>query len=1113
MKLTALFILVATAQLSAKSIGQKISMNCKNVPLGKAFSIIEKQCDYNFIYSKEQLKDAKNVTLQLKDVGLNSALDKIFEPQMLSYTIIDRYIVVKEKTVVSIPDTKTQAQGENIIVSPPPIPIKGIVKDENGNPLPGASVVVGGTKFGTTTNENGEFSLNVTDRENILIVSYVGYESTEINIKGKTSVTVILKSKVQENQEIVVIGYGTQKKVDVTGAVSTVSAKDFSERPVTNITNALQGKLPGVTITTNNGQPGRDGGSINVRGIGTGLGGSPAVSSPMVIVDGIVASLGEVNPNDIQNVTVLKDASSAAIYGARASNGVILITTKSGRKGKLQLSYDGYFGWQSITRKPDFLPSYQQAQLYNEALTNEGSTPAWTATDIQQFKDGSDATGAHPNTDWLSLFYTKPGYQQSHNLTLSGGDDKTTYMFSLGYFDQQGNVIKTDYTKYNTRFNINSQVNKKLSVSANLAYLYAPFTEPQSSLSADHSFSQVIRQINRISNTVPSKWPNGALGYVSDGSPLAWLQSASINKWQGYTLTGNAGLDYSPINGLHLKPSFGYRLSMDQQQQFISDIQYYQGGAVGTPLTPIKYQGPNNLTDYSDRTTYTLLQFLADYEKTIQGHHFKVLVGTSQEYSIYNNFSAYRQGFLNNSISQINAGPAIGQQTTGTASDWALQSVFGRINYDFKEKYLLEANLRYDGSSRFASGKQWGGFPSFSAGWIVSKESFFKQLNNVINYLKIRGSWGKLGNQQISNYPTISTVAPGQNYSFNQALVAGIAPTSGANASITWEETQTSGVGLDASVLKNKLSFSIDYFNKKTNNILMVLPTGAPYALSAPYQNAGAMKNTGFEFYVDYKGKTGQFSYDINANLTYVKNTVTDLKGTGPLINGGTFYNVGYPFQSLYGLQALGIYRTQDDLKKYPSVLNSKVGLGDIIYKDQNNDGVIDASDRVYLGTYFPKYTFGLNATVSYKNFDLTLFFQGAAGVKEAGGNLIGQIGPNVQKPTSVFLDRWTTSNINANFPRAWYRYTQDDPSTNPSSFWVKDASYVRLKNLQLAYNLPDKVTKALHLNKVKIFYSGQNMLTFTKFYKWIDPEVGSTASIYSYPQVMVNTFGLNVTF
>jgi TonB-linked SusC/RagA family outer membrane protein len=1108
MKLTAILLMIACLQVSATGFSQMITLAEKNAPLVKVLDKIEQQSGYTFAYTGSMLRKAKKISVNIQNGSLEQALKLCFTDQPFTFAIIEKTIVIKPVAEVESLPVPVPAEPA------PPIEVSGVVTDETGKFLAGATVKLKGSDKGTSTNEQGSFSIQLPENGGRLVISYVGYETIEMPVTKSGSLKIVIKLADLKMEEVVVVAYGTQKKVNVTGAVGSVTAKDFADRPVTSVANALQGKMAGVTITTNNGQPGRDGGTIRVRGIGTGLGSSGASAAPLVIIDGVPGSMGDVNPNDIESISVLKDVASSAIYGARASNGVILITTKKGRKGGLQMRYEMYVGTQQITRRPDFLPAWQQAELYNEARANEGASLKWTPTDIQLFKDGTDKTGAHPNTDWLSLLYSEPGLQQNHNISINGGDEKTKYMFSLGYFDQNGNVKKSKYQKYNGLFNLSSQLNKKLGMNARLGFLYAPFSEPVSTYAT--SFSQLIRQINRISNTVPYKWENGAYGYVSDGSPMAWLESSSSNKWQNYTVSGNVGADWSPLQGFHIKPTFGYRLAIGQQQQYVSDIQYYKGGAAGVTLTPTKYEGPNNLTNATDRTTYTLLQVLADYEKSIGKHGFKILGGASQEYSAYNYFSAYRQNFLNNALTQINAAPASGQSASGYATDWALQSVFGRLNYNFDEKYLFEANLRSDGSSRFASANRWGIFPSASAGWVVSKENFFDKLSNTINVLKLRGSWGRLGNQQIANnYAYFETIRGGQAYSFNQTLVTGVAPDAGANPDLKWEMTESIGVGIDAAFLRNRLNVSIDYFKRKTENPLQRAVVGAPYAITSPYVNVeGAIENVGVELTVGYNDAIGKLNYNVNGNFSYIKNTVTKLTG-GKVINpfgSGTFYDVGMPFNSLYGYEAEGIYQKASDVTG-TAVINSKVSAGDIKYKDQNKDGKIDANDRVYLGTFYPKVTYGLTLGANWKGFELSLFLQGAAAVKAQVGNLIGGLGPDVQKPTSVFLNRWTASNPTANFPRASYSYKQNDGGSNPSSFWVKDASYLRLKNLLVAYNLPKSVVNKIGLNNVKVFYSGQNILTITKFYKWIDPEIGNAGSIYAYPQVKVNTFGLNVTF
>ncbi|GAO43370.1 TonB-dependent receptor [Flavihumibacter petaseus] len=1099
MKIAALLMLACCLQVSAKVYSQKITLAETNAALETILEKIEKQTGYTFAYTQSLISSARKSTVNVRNATLEETLKLCFSGQPFTYSVIDKTIVIQPR----------QQESGTVKLEQPaaPIEVRGNVTTENGSPLAGASVRLKGTDKGTTTDESGAFKLEIPEGGGRLQISYIGHQTTELHVTKSGTFNVVLKLADQKVDEVVVVAYGTQKKLNLTGSISSVGSKEIEDRPVTSTANALQGKMAGVTVTTTNGQPGRDAGTIRIRGIGT-----LNNSDPMVVVDGVIASMSEVNPNDIENVTVLKDAASAAIYGSRAANGVILITTKRGKKGQLQLNYSGYVGKQDVHRLPDFLPAWQQAELYNEALANEGKSPKWSAEDIRKFKDGSDPT--HPNTDWLDLFYTEPGFQQNHYLNVSGGDGKTQYMASVGYFDQQGNVKGSSFTKYSTRFNLNSKINEKLSFNTNLAYQHAPFSEPVSTYAT--GFSQLVRMVNRISNTVPYKYPNGAYGYVADGSPMAWLEAGSYNKTTGDILTTNFGLDWEIIKDLHFRPGFSYRSNSGRRQQFVKDIQYYSG-STGEPT---KYQGPNNLIESSDKTTYTNLQAILEYQKTIaKNHQVKITLGATQEQQVYNYLYAYRQGFLNNTLTELNAAPKDGQQNEGYSQEWALQSYFGRLNYDYKGRYLLEADLRRDGSSRFAEGNRWSVFPSFSAGWNISRESFFERLLPIVNSLKLRGSWGQLGNQNVVGYyPTYATISTGVNYSFNQTLASGIAPKNGANSDIQWEATTTTDIGMDATFFRNKLQFTADYFTRKTSDILLNLPVGAVYGLTSPYQNAGAVSNSGWEFSAGYRNQFREVTYDVAANIAFIKNEVNDLKGSGPYISGGTFTDVGYPINSLYGYICDGIFQTQEEIDNHATQSGGKIEPGDLIYRDISGpsgkpDGVIDGNDRTYLGTYFPKITYGLTLGAQWKGIELSVFFQGAGGVKVASGNLIGEVGPDVNKPTSVYLDRWTADNPSTAFPRLSYGYKQNSPTSTPSSFWVKDASYLRLKNLLVAYNLPARFVNKVGLKNVKLYYSGQNILTITNFYKWIDPEVGSTGSIYSYPQVVVNSFGINVGF
>lgn len=594
------------------------------------------------------------------------------------------------------------------------------------------------------------------------------------------------------------------------------------------------------------------------------------------------------------------------------------------------------------------------------------------------------------------------------------------------------------------------------------------------------------------------------------------MNSPSYNNQQNRTFLGNVGADWELVKGLHFKPSFSYRYNGNPQQEFKSADTYYSPTDPTVVLTTIS---PSSLAITDINNNYTNLQALLEYNKRIKEHSFTILGGASQELTRYDSVYAYRQGFLNNTLSQLNAAPSLGQQTGGTANDVALQSFFGRVRYAYNDKYLLEADLRYDGSSRFAKGNQWGTFPSFSAGWNVYKEHFFEPLLDKISALKLRGSWGKLGNQNIgAPYPSVAVVAGGQNYSFNQTLAPGVAPTNGANPNITWERTTITDVGMDLTAINNKLNFTADYYVKNTNDILLQLPAGAVYGFNTPFQNAGAVRNSGWEFAAQYRDRIGEFTYNIGANASFNKNKITNLDHTGSISSG---YVEGEPIQAFYGYQVEGIFKTQQQVANHATQSGGTIAPGDLMYKDISGpngkpDGVIDGNDRVYLGSPFPGMTYGLTLGGGWKGFAISAFFQGALDVKNyVQGFELGSLQQsNIGNPTTALLGAWTAANPNASFPRLWSTFTQNNPQNTLSSFWVRNASYMRLKNLTVSYTIPKTGINKLGIQNIKVYYSGQNLLTATSFYKWVDPETIAGNNAYgAYPQVKTNTIGINVIF
>lgn len=1105
MKITAIFLLSVCMGVSAKSTSQTVTLAEKKAPLDKVFREIKKQTGYTFVYTAKQLEKAAPVTISIRNGSIREALDICFHNQPLVYTLLDDMVIVKENA--------PSRAIEMVNIIPPPEKVKGKVTDAAGAPLIAATVVLKGTNKGVLTDENGAFQIGA-ETNAILVISLLGFQTKEVTV-GKDPLSIVLEAKLSDLEAVVVVGYGVQKKVNLTGSVSTVGSKQLENRPVTSISNALQGTMAGVTITSAlSGQPGKDGGTIRVRGIGT-LNNSNA----MVMVDGVISSMNNVNPDDVESISVLKDAASAAIYGSRAANGVILITTKKGKKGTPQIVFNTYAGKQQATKLPDFLPSWQAATLYNQALVNEGKPVRFTETEIGKFRDGSDPY-KYPNTDWLDKAYQGSGIQQNYYLGVSGGSDKSQYSFSLGMYDQEGLMKKTNAKRYTSRFNISQQLNDKLKISGNLAYTYSITKEPQSSYPGVPQFTQIVRQFNRISPIIPYKFENGRYGNIADGSPAAWLESPSYGRENFADLLGNVGADWEVIKGLHFKPSISYTMQMGQTKSFVADIQYYNASGDKT-----FYQGPNSVTDGNVTSNVVTLQDLLEYSRSFGKHNLKALAGYFQEYTKYTWNEGFRKNLLNNSLSQINLGSTDGQRAGGYSYEAALRSFFGRLNYDYDGKYLFEANIRRDGSSRFAPDNRWGTFPSFSAGWNIDREAFFTPVKQVVSTLKLRASWGQLGNQTLKGfddtnypsypfYPYITTVSAGQNYTLGGtgAIIApGIAPVNGANNNIKWETTTESNVGIDATFLDGKFNLTADWFKKRTTDILIAVPVGAVYGLNAPTQNGGIVENKGWEFTAGYNDRKGDFSWNITGNASFIDNKVIEYVSDN--ISGYTIITTGLPINSLWGYVAEGIFQTKEEINA-TAKQSANTKPGDLKYQDRNGDKVIDTKDRQYLGNYYPKIAYGLNMGGSWKNIDLTIFFQGAAGVKtylDAGK--MGQISASTGKPTSALLNTWTPENPTASLPRALTTQQHNDPGNTPSSFWVKNGSYLRLKNLQLGYSVPQNLLNRIGIKKVRIFYSGQNILTFTSLYKWIDPEAPSSSSIYYYPQVKVNTVGLNVTF
>lgn len=966
--------------------------------------------------------------------------------------------------------------------------VYGKVIDTGGAPVIGANVTQKGTTNGTITDIDGNFTLEVPKGASI-IVSYIGYNVQELMVTSNTQYEVVLKEDTQNLEEVVVVGYGTQKKVNLTGSVTTIKSDQLQNRVASNVTNLLVGQMPGVTILQSSGQPGSDTGALRVRGIGTMNSGASA----MVIVDGVESTMNSVDPNDIDNISILKDAAASSIYGVRAANGVILITTKKGAQGKAKVSYDGYIGWQEATRIPTFLGSYDFAVLMNEAYKNDGTSESnlpYSAEELQKFKDGSDPLN-YPDSDWLDALLSENGLFHNHHLSVNGGTQDIHYAVSLGYHNKEGLIPNTSYTKYTFRSNLDAKINKRLSFNMNLSGYRGDQLAPSTSV------ANIIHYAYRETPVTPIQAPDGHyVRFKNEHNSIASARESGTSRTYDYGFSGSAGLEYKILDGLKLRGSSSVRYQLSEGANHAYTMSYYSPGDYENLKTTA-----NSVYNVDGKTLEVNLQAYLDYNKTFGKHSVSALLGYSQLYNRYKYLYAYRKNLPDsNTLDQINAGEETGQLTAGYETEYALRSGFARVNYAYDDRYLFEANVRYDGTSRFPKNGRFGAFPSFSVGWRISEEEFFKA--DWVDNLKLRASWGLLGNQDIGDYAFYNTYSFGYNYNFGGTKVPTISITSPmANENIGWEKTEQINVGIDASLLSNKLTVTADFFRKQTKEILLTLPILDMVGIGAPYQNAGAVRNTGFELQIGHNNRINQFQYAITANISYVKNKITDLKGADT-----PGQSVGDPLSAYYGYICDGIFRTQEDIDNHAdqSAFGTPV-LGDLMYRDVTGEGVIDSNDRVILGSTFPKWNFGLNLSASYKCFDISALLQGAADVKAMTPYEIGWAFYNGGKVIDKYLDRWSPENPNGSMPRL---SMSNSSNRIVSSFWVTDASYVKMRNLQVGYSIPKRILNQAKITRLRVYCSIDNLFTITGF-DGTDPE--ATGNVH--PLTRSYSFGVNLSF
>lgn len=992
--------------------------------------------------------------------------------------------------------------------------IRGKITDREHNALAGVVVAIPERQTGTTTGADGTFVLTARVGET-LEISYLGYKKQTLRVtQAMTRADIVLEEDALAVQDVVVVGYGTTSKEKLTGAVSTVSTADFKNRPITDVSLALQGKITGVQVTQTSGQPGADAGTITVRGIGT-----LNDSSPLVIIDGFESSFDKVDPKDIESMSVLKDAASAAIYGNKAANGVILITTKKGRSGKLQVEYNGYVSVQQVTRYPELLGSVDYMNLYNEACLNSGQQPRYSQSYIRHFIDGDDPA-LYPDRDWAD-FYFKPAVMHNHYVKLNGGTEQLAYTLSMGYLGQDGILQGTEYDKYNFRLNtIGSLFDNRLKISANIA--------GYSGLKNDlvDGTGNTLYRIVAMSPMVNAKMEG--YGWTDWFYDDAVREAGGYNKTRTGNFSGNLRLELTLAKGLTLEGAINYDRTTETGQIYAPEVDLYKvfTGADGSQTIGKSTSRESSITEstyrYGNLSSYVTLSYAV---AAGEHHHFKVLAGWQQGQWDNKYYKASRTRLTTN-LPSLEVGDPSTQKNSSWETEVKSMSLFGRLNYDYKEKYLFEANVRYDGSSKFAANHKWGLFPSFSAGWRLSEERFLRDVR-WLDELKVRASWGQLGNEKIwSSYAGIDILSIGScNYIWENQQATGAATTYIANKDLTWETTTQYNVGLDLRLF-GALTLTGDFYVKRTDDILMQLPVSGIFGFTEdPWKNAGSMRNTGCELALAYTKGFREWEFSAGASISFNRNRILDLKGQSPILNStkGILLEEGRPINTLYGYQIEGIYQSDEEIHGHLQTfdrngnpVNSYSGLvaapGDIRFKDQNGDGIIDLDhDRVALGDPNPDFLFSFNLGARWKGLDLTAFFQGVCGGEGwSTGQLVSPFF-NGYNSAAWMTERWTPERPNNTYQRV---YIDSQRAQIKSSYYVEDLSYMRLKNLELGYTFPRSLIGKIHLSGLRLFVSAQNLFTLTR-YKGFDPERAgvNATNIYDYPLVRTFTAGLNVTF
>lgn len=1110
MKLTALSLMLSLSAFAANADAQQVSVTVSNAKVKTVLNSISDQTGLSLAYSAQVVDLNRKVSLNFVNTEVSEVLNAMFGNTAIGYEIKDGKIYLfkaAERT------TALANQQKKIIT--------GTVVDSNGEAVIGANVLVKGTTNGTITDIDGKFSLEVPEGA-MLLVSYIGYGDYETKVGNQSNLSITLKEDSKALDEVVVVGYGTMKKKDLTGAVGAVKGDDLASRRTTQLSTALQGATSGVLVTRDNSAPGATA-SIKIRGVTT-----IGETSPLVIIDGVPGDINQVNPEDVENMSILKDAASASIYGSRAAAGVIVITTKRAKENDLSLNYNFEYGWEMPTKLPQYVGAQRFLEMVNETRYNDNNSGGWYQTYSEDqvnnwLKYHETDPDAYPVEDWQDALLYSSAPRQTHSINIAGGSKVVKTKASFRYDQTDGLYINRDYERFMLRVNNDIQINKWMEAHLDVNFSRAKSEEPHR-----NPMELALRATPPI---YAIRWTNGMWGDVKDGeNPLAMITDGGTKTTWNNRIGGKAAIDITPIKGLKISGVIAPTYNFDKIKSFVKQVPYTYANDPNTVKGYMAAFSTTKLTEYRNDYYDVTTQFFANYNKTFGKHDLSVMVGYEDYYAFWENLNASRDQYELTGYPYLDIGPETYRDNSGNAEEYAYRSLFGRVTYNYDNRYLLQANFRRDGSSRFAPESRWANFPSFSAGWILSEEQFMKNLNwNWLSYLKLRGSWGTLGNERITDINNNDK----QNYypyqsalNFNSALLyKGGVVTSVSTAAqqyyavrnISWETTETWDIGLDANFLNSRLYFAFDYYKKNTRDMLIALEIPKFIGYDNPFVNTGKMQTKGYDLEIGWRDHIGDFSYSVSANLSDFVSKMGDLGGTEFL--GDQVKMEGSEFNEWYGYVSDGLFQTQEEVDNSPK-LNNNVTVGDIKYVDISGpDGVPDGKisseyDRVLLGGSLPRYMYGMNLSASYKGFDISMMLQGV-GKQNARINreMVEGLKDNwTGFPAILEGNYWSVNNteeenLNAKYPRL--TRTNVEANMAMSDFWLFNGRYLRMKSLTVGYTLPSALTKKISMETVRFYVSGNDLFCISNYpYGW-DPEV----SVTGYPITMSVLLGVSVNF